>query len=131
MTNNMPTPVLELDCATIYRNLMAVCLMGTTRGLWHDAEIAAGAVAMTVDEPHSFEVCRAIAHGMAGDATFAHGLLADDATDDASRVALATALLMAGDDAWRKVIDGVLAGSTETQVRQAANGVIDFAAKLH
>ncbi len=116
----------------IYRQLMAVCLLGTTRGLLADAEVAAAAVRLTVDDPRPFEVCRAIAGGMAGDPAGARQLLAqDDSDDDAFRVAVATALLMAGDSTWRSVIDGVLARCADPPVRQAANDVIAFAATLH
>jgi hypothetical protein len=116
---------------TIYRNLMTVCLLGTTRGLLADAEVVADAVHLTVNNPRPFQICRAIAHGLAGDAAFAQRLLAEDDGDDACRVALATALLMAGDGSWRGVIDSVLARSHDGATRQAANSVIGFAGTLH
>lgn len=116
----------------IYRTLMAISLLGTTRRLTQDADTVAAAVRLAVNDPQPFEVCRAIAHGLAGDAGLAQRMLAQDETDDdAFKVAVASALLMAGDGNWRQVVDGVLARSADPQVRQAANSLIGFAASLH
>ena len=45
-------------------------------------------------------------------------------------MALATAFLLARDARWKGVLDEVLATSSDHNVRQAANGVLEYAATL-
>ena len=54
----------------------------------------------------------------------------DNPQDDASKVALAIAMLFGGDPGWKQWIDNVLATSIDTDVRQAAHGVLGYLGRL-
>jgi hypothetical protein len=118
----------------IYRNLMSVGLLGTVYRAGEDAQTISNAVALTLEDSGSFEVYRAVALAMAGQLDHARDTLGQrvdsDPQDDASKVALAIALLFGGDTGWRPLIDNVLATSADTDVRQAAHGVLGYLGKL-
>jgi hypothetical protein len=118
----------------IYRNLMSIGLLGTVYRVIDDAQTISDAVALTLDEGGSFEVYRAVALAMAGQADYARETLGakveQDPQDDASKVALAIAMLFGGDPGWKQWIDNVLATSMDTDVRQAAYGVLGYLGKL-
>jgi hypothetical protein len=118
----------------IYRNLMSVALLGTMYRVGEDAEIISHAVELTLEESGSFAVYRAVALAMAGRLDHARETLGasieNDPQDDASKVALAIAMLFGGDPGWRHWIDNVLATSADVNVRQAAHGVLGYLGKL-
>ena len=119
----------------IYRNLMSVGLLGTVYRIGEDAQTISSAVALTLDERGSFEVYRAVALAMAGELDYARDTLGQridhDPQDDASKVALAIALLFGGDPGWRQLIDNVLATSFDADIRQAAHGVLGYLDRLN
>jgi len=114
----------------VYRNLMAVGLLGAIYKTHDDANVINEAVELTLADPTQFRLCRAIAQGMGGDASFANSTLTHHleahGDDDGAKVAMAVALLLAGDPQWRALIDNVLATSSDPQARQAANSVIEY-----
>jgi hypothetical protein len=118
----------------VYRNLMSVGLLGTVYRCGDDAEAISSAVELTLDEPGAFAVIRAVALAMAGQLDFARQTLGarveEDPQDDASKVALAIAMLFGGDPGWRGWIDNVLATSADATVRQAAHGVLGYVGQL-
>jgi hypothetical protein len=126
----LDTPAYPL----IYRNLMAVGLLGAVYRSRDDAATVSAAVELTLDDPTPFRVCRAIAQGIGGDAEYASATLGqyveERPDDEGAKVALATAFLLARDDRWKGILDQVLATSADQNVRQAANGVLAYAATL-
>lgn len=118
----------------IYRNLMSVGLLGTVYRLGDDAQTISNAVALTLEHSGSFEVYRAVALAMAGQPEHARETLGakvdQDPQDDASKVALSIAMLFGGDPGWKHWIDNVLATSIDTDVRQAAHGVLGYVGQL-
>lgn len=118
----------------VYRNLMAVGLLGAVYRAREDAATVSAAVELTLDDPTPFRVCRAIAQSIGGDAEYASSTLGDyvqaHPEDEGAKVALATAFLLARDPRWKGILDEVLATSSDQNVRQAANGVLAHAATL-
>lgn len=118
----------------VYRNLMAVGLLGAVYRARDDAATVSAAVELTMADPSPFRICRAIAHSIGGDAEYASATLVqhveDHPQDEGAKVALATAFLLARDARWKGVLDEVLATSADQNVRQAANGVLEYAATL-
>jgi hypothetical protein len=118
----------------VYRNLMAVGLLGAVYRVRDEADTVSSAVELTLDDPTPFRVCRAIAQGIGGDAQYAAetlGRYVEGCPDDeGAKVALATAFLLARDARWKPILDEVLATSSDQHVREAANGVLAYAASL-
>jgi hypothetical protein len=118
----------------VYRNLMAIGLLGAVYRVRDEAETVSSAVELTLADPTSFRVCRAIAQGIGGDAQYASETLGrhldEHPDDEGAKVALATAFLLARDERWKPVLDQVLATSADPNVREAANGIKDYAATL-
>lgn len=118
----------------VYRNLMAVGLLGAVYRARDDANMVSAAVELTLDDPTPFRVCRAIAHSIGGDAEYASSTLGEHVEqhpeDEGAKVALATAFLLARDERWKAILDEILATSADQNVRQAANGVLAYAATL-
>ena len=118
----------------LYRNLMAVGLLGAVYRARDDAATVSAAVEMALDDPTPFRVCRAIAQGIGGDAEYASATLGqyveERPDDEGAKVALATAYLLARDARWKGILDEVLATSADQNVRQAANGVLAYANTL-
>jgi hypothetical protein len=108
------------------RKLMIASLLGSMHGQHEDAELASAAVESLLANPARYRLYRAIAKGMGGDAGFAAQMLEQQPEDDREKVALATALMLAGNAEWRTVIDRVLALSTDQAARTAATRLIDF-----
>lgn len=118
----------------VYRNLMAVGLLGAVYRVRDEADTVSSAVELTLDDPTPFRVCRAIAQGIGGDAQYAAETLGryveGSPDDEGAKVALATAFLLARDARWKPILDEVLATSSDQNVREAANGVLAYAATL-
>lgn len=118
----------------VYRNLMAVGLLGAVYRVREEADTVSSAVELTLDDPTPFRVCRAIAQGIGGDAQYASETLGrhieGHPEDEGAKVALATAFLLARDARWKPILDEVLATSSDQNVREAANGVMAYAATL-
>lgn len=118
----------------VYRNLMAVGLLGAVYRVREEADTVSSAVELTLDDPTPFRVCRAIAQGIGGDAQYAADMLGRHLEahpdDEGTKVALATAFALARDERWKPILDEVLATSSDQRVREAANGVKDYAATL-
>ena len=122
------------DYPVVYRNLMAIGLLGAVYRAHDDTETVSRAVESTLDDPTPFRVCRAIAQGIGGDAEYASATLGrhveEFPQDEGAKVALATALLLARDERWKEILDEVLATSADQNVRQAANGVLEYVAAM-
>lgn len=118
----------------IYRNLMAIGLLGAVYRVRDEADTISSAVELTLDDPMPFRVCRAIAQGIGGDAQYAAQMLdhhlEGHPDDEGTKVALATAFVLARDERWKPILDEVLATSSDQRVREAANGVKSYAATL-
>ncbi|UXH78278.1 hypothetical protein [Roseateles amylovorans] len=133
MAAEAPTPDAS-GYPLVYRNLMAVGLLGAVYRARDDADTVSAAVELTLDDPTPFRVCRAIAHSIGGDAEYASSTLGQHVEahpdDEGAKVALATAFLLARDARWKGILDEILATSADQNVRQAANGVLAYAATL-
>ncbi|MDH0868422.1 hypothetical protein [Mitsuaria sp. GD03876] len=129
---NDATPSGAPGYPLVYRNLMAVGLLGAVYRARDDAATVSAAIELTLDDPTPFRVCRAIAQGIGGDAEYAATTLGEHVDahpeDEGAKVALATAFLLARDERWKGILDEVLATSTDQNVRQAASGVLAHAA---
>jgi hypothetical protein len=127
-----------LDATTeyplVYRNLMAVGLLGAVYKSGDDAAAVNEAVELTLADPTQFRLCRAIAQGLGGDAASVSATLnrhlEAHGDDDSAKVAMAVALMLAGDTEWRPLIDNVLATSTDQVARAAATGVLEYVGTL-
>jgi hypothetical protein len=114
----------------VYRNLMAVGLLGAIYRTHDDANTVSDAVEMTLADTMNFRICRAIAQGMGGDGEAVQASLGrhveDNPDDDGAKVALGVALMLAGNAEWKHWIDNVLATSSDQNAREAANGVMSY-----
>jgi hypothetical protein len=123
------TPEQHATYPTVYRNLMAVGLLGAVYRQREAANSACCAVEATLADPTEFRTAWAIAQGMGGDAAYAVETLgqriAANPDDDASKVILGVSLMLAGDPDWRFNIDNVLATSTDQLAREAARNVLE------
>lgn len=119
----------------VYRNMMAVGLLGATYKAHDDAGIVNAAVESTLADPTHFRMCRAIAQGIGGDGEYAAAALdrhiERHPDDDGAKVAMAVAMMLAGKPEWKSLIDNVLAVSTDQNAREAANGVISYLAAMN
>lgn len=118
----------------VYRNLMAVGLLGAIYRREQDSDAINEAVELTLQDPVPFRIYRAIAQGVGGNAGYARSqLLArleQRPDDDSAKVALAVALMFTGDPEWKRWLDNVLATSTDQNARDAANGVLSYLSGL-
>lgn len=118
----------------VYRNLMVVGLLGSIYRKHEDAELVSSAVEATLSDKTQYRMYCAIARGIGGDAKFAADVLGEHLEqfpdDDAAKVTLAVAMMLAGDPEWKSVIDRVLALSTDQTAREAAVGVISYLTTL-
>ncbi len=123
------------DYPVIYRNLMAVGLLGAIYRRGEDADTVNEAVELTLADPAQYRLCRSIAVGMGGDAGYAKGHLMarldQHPGDDGSKVALAIALMFSGVPQWKHWLDNVLATSTDQAARDAAHGVLSYLSSLN
>ncbi len=114
----------------VYRNLMAVGLLGSIYRCTHDAEIVNEAVELTLADPGLYRLYRSIAMGLGGNTDYAkQHLLAqaeDDAEADTAKMALAVSLLLGGDPDWRRWLDNVLATSSDQKARAAAHELLTY-----
>lgn len=114
----------------VYRNLMAVGLLGSVYQAHADAEVVNTAVELTLSNPGPYRVYRAIAQGIGGDGAYASATLGkhieENPDDDGAKVAMAVSLMMAGDPSWKGLIENVLAVSSDQGAREAANNVIAY-----
>lgn len=117
----------------LYRNLMAIGLLGTVYRLPDDANIVNDVIDATLQQPTQYRMCRAIATGMTGDSDYAKRVLApyveDHPDDEAARVAMAIALTLAGDEEGPKTLHSVLAVSTDMSIRMTAGNMLSFMAR--
>lgn len=126
------TPVA--DYPEVYRNLMAIGLLGAIYRASEDAAIVHQAVEMTLEDPTMYVMHRAIAVAMGGDASYAKASLGhrieQQPDDDNSKVALGVSMMLSGDPEWKHWLNNVLATSTDQQAREAATGVLSYLAGL-
>lgn len=119
----------------VYRNLMAVGLLGACYRVREDAERVNQAVEATLADPSQFRMYRALAQGIGGDASYAveqiGQRLEDVPDDDRAKVALAVSLMLAGDPEWKAVIENVLATSSDQVAREAATNLIQYLSSLN
>src|SRR5437764_45393 len=82
----------------VYRNLMAVGLLGACYRMAEDAQVVNDAVEATLSDVSQYRMYRALAHGIGGDASLASDeirrRLEKDPDDDRSKVALAVSLML-------------------------------------
>ena len=118
----------------VYRNLMAVGLLGSCYRVHEDAERVNNAVEATLADPAQFRMYRALAQGNGGDASSASeqiGKRLDEVPDDdKAKVALAVSLMLAGNPEWKNLIENVLATSTDQVAREAATNLIQYLSAL-
>jgi hypothetical protein len=114
----------------VYRNLMAVGLLGAIYRKHEDSDTVSDAVEMTLVDAQHFRVCRAIAQGMGGNGRAAEEALSkhveNNPDDDGAKVVLGVSLMLAGDSSWKHWIDNVLATSSDQNAREAATGVLSY-----
>jgi hypothetical protein len=114
----------------VYRNLMAVGLLGAIYRKHEDSDTVSDAVELTLNDTQHFRICRAIAQGMGGNGRAAEEALGkhveDNPDDDSAKVALGVALMLSGDSSWQHWIDNVLATSSDQNAREAATGVLSY-----
>lgn len=116
---------------TLYYNMMLACLLGLVHGPLDAAECLRRAVAATLTDTGPFQLHCAVAASLGpypGDALQTLRQAQHDHPDDTGlTLALAAALLRAGDEGWRALVDGVLAVSVEPNERLAAQGLRQLA----
>lgn len=120
---------MEQNSTNIYRNLMAVGLLGTAYRASDDAEVINDIIESTLEAPLQFRVCRAIVSAMAGVRTESAGLAAhveQHPDDEAARLALAITLLLSGDADGKRAIEGLLVTTEDEVVRETANNMLDL-----
>jgi hypothetical protein len=95
-----------------------------------DARAVDAAVESALTDPELYRVHRAMAIGMGGDPAAARATLEPyieaHPEDDLAKVVLGTSLVMAGEPQGRAWMDGVLATSSDADVREAALSVIQL-----
>lgn len=118
----------------VYRNLMAVGLLGAIYRASGDAQIVNEAVEQTLENKTMYVACRAIALGMGGDSSYAKASLGShieqNPQDDSAKVALGVSMMLSGDPEWKHWLNNVLATSADQNAREAANGVLSYLAAL-
>jgi thioredoxin-like negative regulator of GroEL len=118
----------------VYRHLMTVGLLGSIYRTHEDANTVGAAVEATLSDTRQFRMYRALAQGIGGDATFAAEMLGaeieHDPDNDGAKVAMAVAMMLAGDPEWKPIIDKVLATSTDQAAREAAVSVLNYLTSL-
>ncbi|WAC71595.1 hypothetical protein OU995_18665 [Roseateles sp. SL47] len=121
---------MELNFTHLYRNLMAVGLLGLVYREMEDGNEICDVVESTLAEPLQFQVCRAVVSGMAGATDVAKGSLSEyvhrNPNDEPARLALAISLLLAGDADGKRAIEGLLATTDNTAVRETANNMLEL-----
>jgi hypothetical protein len=122
------------DYPVVYRNLMAIGLLGAIYRCADDATLVNEAVEATLDDPTMYRMCRSIALGMGGDSAYAKtnlgAHLEQNPDDDNAKVAMAVSMMLSGDPEWKHWLDNVLATSTEQSAREAATGVLSYLATV-
>jgi len=122
------------DYPVVYRNLMAVGLLGAIYRCADDAHIVNEAVELTLADPSLYRLYRSIALGMGGNSAYAKKTLTaqveQNPDDDTSKVALAVSLMFSGDSEWQHWLNNVLATSSDQKAREAANGVLSYLSTL-
>ncbi|HET7868148.1 MAG TPA: hypothetical protein VFL86_27380 [Burkholderiaceae bacterium] len=118
------------DYPVVYRNLMAVGLLGSIYRCASDADIVNEAVELTLADPGLYRLYRSIAMGLGGNTDYAKRHLIAQAEEDdeadAAKMALAVSLLLGGDPDWRRWLDNVLATSSDQKARAAAHELLNY-----
>jgi hypothetical protein len=118
----------------VYRQLMVASLLGSIYKREDDEQAASEAVEATLTDPTRYRLYRAIAKGIGGDGHYAADLLEQhqeaNPEDDRAQVALGMALMLAGDPEGRRIVDRVLALSTDIDARTAATGLLEYTRAL-
>ena len=118
----------------VYRNLMAVGLLGACYQAHEDAQKVNDAVELTMQDPTPFRMYRALAQGIGGDSAYAAAQLQkrleDVPDDDKAKVAMAVSMMLAGDPDWKGLVENVLATSTDQVAREAATNLIQYLTSL-
>lgn len=116
---------------TLYYNMMLAALLGLVHGPLDEAECLASAVEATLTDAGPFQLHRAVAASLGqypGESLQTLRSAQHEHPDDTGlTLALAAALLRAGDEDWRSLVDGVLAVSIEPNERRAAQGLLALA----
>jgi thioredoxin-like negative regulator of GroEL len=120
---------MEQMSEKIYRDLMAVGLLGTIYRCEEDSEAINDIVEATLSEPLQFRICRAVVSGMAGVGNVASGTLKShvdvNPDDEAARLALAISLILAGDPEGRRAVESLLATTNDIDVRRTAHSMLE------
>jgi hypothetical protein len=88
----------------------------------------------TLYDPIGYRINRALAMGMGGDGKAAAESLKEyvdqHPDDDATKVVLATAMMLGGDPGWEPLLQNVLASSGDPSARRAAMDLIKYLLSL-
>ncbi|MCS4510420.1 hypothetical protein [Xylophilus ampelinus] len=121
---------MELNFTNLYRNLMAVGLLGLVYREMEDGNEICSLVEYTLAEPLQFQVCRAVVSGISGATDVAKGSLSEyvnqNPNDEPAHLALAISLLLAGDADGKRAIERLLATTENTAVRDTANNMLEL-----
>jgi hypothetical protein len=114
----------------VYRQLMAVGLLGTCYRSGEDATLINDAVEATLADKSAFRIYRALVQGIAGDPALAAEEVLQrherGEDNDRSKIALAMSLMLAGDPDWKPLVENVLAVSTDQLAREAATELVQY-----
>ena len=118
----------------VFRNLMAVGMLGSCYQAHEDADKVHDAVEATLTDVAPFRMYRALAAGIGGDSRYAAEHIGkrieEVPDDDKAKVALAVTMLMSGNSEWRGLIENVLATSSDQVARESANKLISYLTSL-
>lgn len=119
---------------SVYRQLMAVGLLGTCYRAGDDAALVNDAVEATLADTSAYRIYRALVQGIGGDPSLAAEEILrrqqQGSDDDRSKVALAMSLMLAGDAEWKPLVENVLAVSNDQLAREAATELVHYLASL-
>lgn len=109
---------------------MVIGLLGIVYRLPEEAAVLNDLIDVTLQEPTAFRLCRAIACGMAGDSVYAKRVLIPyidgNPDDEGARIAMAMAMVLAGDADGSKALQSLLAVSNDQALRHAGNNMLSF-----
>jgi hypothetical protein len=115
---------------SVYRQLMAVGLLGTCYRAGEDATVINDAVEATLADTSAFRIYRALVQGISGDPALAAEEVLQrherGEDNDRSKIALAMSLMLAGDPDWKPLVENVLAVSTDQLAREAATELVQY-----
>jgi hypothetical protein len=117
-------PAAKLQRSRILRDLVASMMLGQYLGLADDSDVVLRLLTLVVGQSRTLRVGLALASAMGGEIGPARALLAEGLEDapenEAAVVSLALALKMGGAPEWERLIERILAVSTNVAIRHLA-----------